>query len=109
MTQQHPTSGASGQKRKRTAEPGGKRAGAQAKATEAKPELPTTEKGLRAYMAEREGEYRAYQEKRASGLARAENPHRVGYSEWKLAYRALLAKGKGLRGEKAARPARKGS
>jgi hypothetical protein len=109
MPQHHPTSGASAPKRKRHRRTGGKRAGAQAKPPEAKPKLPTTESGLRAYMAEREAEYKEYQEKRSEGVPRSENPHREGYSEWKRAYKALLGMGKGLGGEKGARSPKKGS
>ena|SRR5215204_125510 len=105
MPQQHRTSGASASKGKRTAESAERGAEAQAGA----PDLPTTEKGLREHMARHQAAYLAYQDRRAEGVPRAENPHGEGYTEWKRAYKALLAMGKGLRGKKGAQPTRKAS
>lgn len=64
-----------------------------------------TEDQLRAELKKHDKAYKDYQVKRAEGVKRDANPHRVGYTAWKQAYAELLSRGKGLKGAKIERTA----
>lgn len=64
-----------------------------------------SEDQLRAELKKHEKAYKDYQVKRGEGVARADNPHREGYTAWKQAYAELLGRGKGLKGAKIERKA----